>query len=484
MRDAGPASVVRRAGSVSKRRFRMAFIERSMFREYDIRGLVNDKELNPTSAELIGKAYGTFLARRDVTEVVIGYDSRFGSEELKNGMVTGLLSTGRNVTEIGLCLTPMMYWSQYKFEAKGGAMITGSHNPKGWNGLKLACGFSYTLIGEELKEILDSIENESFIEGSGTKREVDIRDDYAADLSGRIRLGRPLKIVIDCGNGTAGAIAPAVMRKTGIEVIEQFCELDWEFPNHEPDPAMKETVEALGKRVREEKADMGFAFDGDGDRLGVVDERGEVIWPDRYMILLARQVLERNPGGKIIFDVKCSQALEDDIAEHGGVPIMWKTGHSHIKAKLHKEEGLLAGEMSGHIFFVENYYGFDDGLYSGLRFAEYASQFDKPLSSVISTTPYYVSTPTIHVDCADAVKYEVVDRLTAELKGAFPRVIDINGARVAFDDGWGLVRASSNMPILVLRFEAKSQKRLDEIKAIFRGYLNKYKEIGTVWHNE
>lgn len=462
----------------------MAFIERSMFREYDIRGLVNDEQLNPASAELIGKAYGTFLAKREVNDVVVGYDHRYGSEEIKNGMVAGLLSTGRNVTEIGLCLTPMMYWSQYKFKSKGGAMVTGSHNPKGWSGLKLACGFSYTLIGDELREILDSIENETFVEGSGSKREVTILDDYAADLSGRVSLGRPLKIVIDCGNGTAGAVAPTVMKKAGIDIIEQFCELDWEFPNHEPDPAMKETVEALGKRVREEGADMGFAFDGDGDRLGVVDEKGEVIWPDRYLILLARQVLERHPGGKIIFDVKCSQALEDDIAEHGGEPIMWKTGHSHIKAKLHKEQGLLAGEMSGHIFFVENYYGFDDGLYSGLRFAEYVSHLDKPVSEIIASAPYYVSTPTIQVDCADDVKYQVVEKLTEELKRDFPRVIDINGARVAFDDGWGLVRASSNMPILVLRFEAKTKERLDEIKALFKSYLGKYEEIGSVWHNE
>jgi phosphomannomutase/phosphoglucomutase len=464
--------------------YEMAFIERSMFREYDIRGLVNDRELNPGSAELIGKAYGTFLDKRGVVDVVVGFDSRYGSEEIKNGMVRGLMATGRNVIEIGMCLTPMMYWAQYRLKARGGAMITGSHNPKGWSGLKLACGFSYTLIGGELEELFESIQTESFVHGSGSRKEVDVREEYGNDLAGRVSLAKPLRVVVDAGNGTAGAIAPAILRKAGMDVIEQFCDLDIEFPNHEPDPAMLETVEMLGARVRSERADMGFAFDGDGDRLGVVDEQGNVIWPDRYLILLARQVLERNPGGKIVFDVKCSQALEDDIADHGGVPIMWKTGHSHIKAKLHEEEGLLAGEMSGHIFFVENYYGFDDGLYSALRFAEYVSHIGAALSDIVASTPYYVSTPTIHADCPDNEKYRIVDDLTRRLKEDFPRVIDINGARVAFEDGWGLVRASSNMPILVLRFEAKSQERLDEIKGIFRRYLDMYPEIGKRWHNE
>jgi len=462
----------------------MALIERSMFREYDIRGLVNEKELNPESGELIGKAYGTFLAGRGIKETVIGYDSRFGSKEIKDGVVRGLVATGRDVVELGMCLTPMMYWSQYHLRVKGGVMVTGSHNPKGWSGLKLACGYSYTLIGEELKDLLRSIENEDFVTGEGSKREESILDAYAADLTSRVNITKKLKVVVDAGNGTAGAIAPKVLRKAGLDVVEQFCDLDFEFPNHEPDPALKATVEALGARVRAEGADLGFAFDGDGDRLGVVDEKGEVIWPDRYMIILARQVLEKNPGGKIIFDVKCSQALEEDIAAHGGVPIMWKTGHSHIKAKLHEEEGLLAGEMSGHIFFVENYYGFDDGLYASLRFAEYLSRLDKPLSEVIAGTPYYISTPTIHVDCADDKKYDVVARLTEEFKRDFPRVIDINGARVVFEDGWGLVRASSNMPILVLRFEAKTKERLDEIKAIFRKYMDKFNEIGKEWENE
>jgi phosphomannomutase/phosphoglucomutase len=459
-------------------------IEESMFREYDIRGRANDKELNPRSTEIIGQAYGTFLKNRNIDTVVVGHDSRHSSVSLKDGFIKGVLSTGRDVIDLGMILTPMMYWAQYYFDSKGGAMITGSHNPKDWNGLKLASGLSYTLIGDEIRGLLADIKKGEFAEGQGSVRSETIMEKYAEDLAGRVSFKTPLRVVLDTGNGTAGAVAPYVLRNAGLDVIEQFTELDPDFPNHEPDPALKTTVEALGKRVLEEKADFGIALDGDGDRLGVVDEKGDVIWPDRYMILLARQVLEKQPGAKIVFDVKVSQALEEDIAAHGGQPIMWKTGHSHIKAKLHEENAALAGEMSGHIFFVENYYGFDDGVYSGLRFAEYVSQVDKPVSEIIAGTPYYVSTPTIDVDCPDDVKYGIVDKLTEELKRDFDKVVDINGARVMFDDGWGLVRASSNLPILVLRFEAKTQERLDEIKALFRGYMDKYPEIGKTWHNE
>jgi phosphomannomutase/phosphoglucomutase len=378
----------------------------------------------------------------------------------------------------------MMYWAQYRFKVRGGAMITGSHNPKGWNGLKLGAGFSSTLVGEEIQELYGLIEREDFVTGKGDYTEVTIVEDYAADLTSRVKMARSLKIVIDTGNGTAGAFAPRIFRDAGLEVIEQFTDLDPDFPNHEPDPARTDTVEFLGRRVLAEKADLGMAFDGDGDRFGVVDEKGEVIWPDRYMILLARQVLERAPGGKIVFDVKCTQALEDDIRAHGGVPIMWKTGHSHIKAKLHEEKAVLAGEMSGHVFFVENYYGFDDGVYSGLRFAEYVAARKESLSAIMAGTPAYLSTPAINVKCADEVKYDVVERLTTELKKDFDRVVDINGARVVFEDGWGLVRASSNLPELVLRFEARTPERLGEIKQTFRGYLERYPEIDRHWENE
>ncbi|HET6348228.1 MAG TPA: phosphomannomutase/phosphoglucomutase [Candidatus Krumholzibacteria bacterium] len=462
----------------------MPQLKKTMFREYDIRGRVNDEELNARSAEWIGRGFGTFLARRNIEHMVVGYDSRFGSVEIKDGLVKGLRASGRNVVMVGMCLTPMMYWSQYRFKVNGGAMITGSHNPKGWNGLKLGAGLSSTLVGSEIQELYDMIAREDFVGGHGDYTEATIAADYSADLVGRVKIKRPLKIVIDTGNGTAGAFAPGIFRAAGMNVIEQFTELDPDFPNHEPDPARTDTVEALGKRVRTEGADLGLAFDGDGDRFGVVDEKGSVIWPDRYMILLARQVLERQPGGKIVFDVKCTQGLEDDIRAHGGVPIMWKTGHSHIKAKLHEEKAALAGEMSGHVFFVENYYGFDDGIYSALRFVEYVAARSESLSKIMEGTPTYLSTPAIQVKCADEVKYQVVEKLTAELKRDFKRVVDINGARVIFDDGWGLVRASSNLPELVLRFEARTPERLQEIKETFRRYLARHPEADPHWENE
>lgn len=462
----------------------MPALKKTMFREYDIRGRVSDDELNARSAEWIGRGFGTMLARKGIDDMVVGYDSRFGSVEIKDGLVKGLRASGRNVVMVGMCLTPMMYWAQYRFKVKGGAMITGSHNPKGWNGLKLASGFSSTLVASEIQELYDLVAREDFVEGHGDYAEATIFVDYARDLVSRVKVARPLKVVIDTGNGTAGAFAPSIFRDAGLHVIEQFTELDPDFPNHEPDPARTDTVEALGKRVRAEGADLGLAFDGDGDRFGVVDEKGDVIWPDRYMILLARQVLERAPGGKIVFDVKCTQALEDDIRAHGGIPIMWKTGHSHIKRKLQEEKAALAGEMSGHVFFVENYYGFDDGIYGGLRLVEYIAARNETLSRIMEGTPTYLSTPAINVKCADEVKYGVVERLTAELKKDFARVVDINGARVVFEDGWGLVRASSNLPELVLRFEAKTPERLNEIKRVFRGYLERYPEVDRHWENE
>ena len=277
----------------------MAQLKKTMFREYDIRGKVNEQELNAKSAEIIGKAFGTFLDRRGITDVVVGFDSRYGSVELKDGLVAGLRASGRDVIMIGMCLTPMMYWAQYHFKSKGGAMITGSHNPKGWNGLKLAFDFSRTLGGEEIQQVYELCESEDFVSGKGDLTVASITEEYTADLVGRVKVGRHLKVVIDTGNGTAGAFAPRIFRDAGLEVIEQFTELDHDFPNHEPDPARTDTVEAIGKRVLAEGADMGFGFDGDGDRFGLVDEKGAVVWPDRYMILLSRQVLGKRPGGKV-----------------------------------------------------------------------------------------------------------------------------------------------------------------------------------------
>jgi phosphomannomutase/phosphoglucomutase len=460
----------------------MAKLEPAMFREYDLRGRVNDEQLNEYTIGIIAKAYGTMLRRENIDVAVVGYDYRESSEWITEAAIQGLVATGINVISLGMVLTPMMYSAQYHYQAMGGVMVTASHNPRGWSGFKLALGYSKTLGPEEMKALYELTVSEQFATGSGTVRSEDFLSDYTADLLKRVEIARPVRVVVNAGNGTPGPVVPEILRQAGCEVVELYCDLDWSFPRYFPNPALVEMMDDTGEKVVELGADIGFAVDGDGDRLGVTDERGETVWPDRYLILLARQVLEDYPGAKIIFDVKCSQALPEDIEAHGGTPIMWKTGHSYIKQKLWEEKAPLAGEMSGHIFFGEPaYYGFDDAVFAALKLAEYVSYREEPLSSIISETPYYVSTPTLQVGCPDEVKYDVVDRLTKEFQEDGYDVIDINGARVNFGDGWGLVRASSNLPVLVMRFEAKTEARKEELMAIFRERLAKYPEVGSKW---
>ena len=461
----------------------MAFIEKSMFREYDLRGRESDQELNERSMYLIGKAYGTFLNKRGVLEVAIGHDNRATSEAFYAAAIKGLLESGLRIYEAGTILTPMLYWAQYYFKTKGGMMVTASHNPAGWNGVKLALGYSYTIIGNELEEIYNTIVSENFVDKTGGEivKKEDISGPYINDLLARVKIKRPFKVVVNTGNGTAGLIAPEIFRRAGCEVVEHLTNLDPSYPNYTPNPAEVEMMEDTARVVRDSKADFGFAFDGDGDRLGLVDELGNTIWPDRYLILLSRLILEKRPGAKIIFDVKVSEALPEDIRAHGGVPIMWKTGHSYIKEKLHSEKAALAGEMSGHVFFVENYYGFDDAIFTALNLLEYFSTQNKRVSEIISDTPYYVSSPTLQAECPDGKKYEVVAELTEEFRKEGYKLIDINGARVYFDGGWGLVRASSNVPALVLRFESKTRKGLDAIEKVFREKLKRFDFVGKDW---
>ena len=454
-----------------------------MFREYDIRGRENAEELNVASVELIGKGYGTFLRKRGIQKVVVAHDNRATSESFCASVVQGLLSTGCGIIETGTCTTPMLYWAQFYFRTKGAVMITASHNPVGWNGLKLAHGYSSTVNREELLEIYDRILKEQFQRGTGkilTKE--DIFEPYQKDLLSRVKGVKPFRIVVNTGNGTAGIFAPQILRNAGCQVIEYLCDPDPSYPHYTPNPAEVEMMEDTGRMVRENGADFGFAFDGDADRLGLVDERGENIWPDRYLILLSRLVLGKHPGAKIVFDVKVSAALPEDILAHGGVPLMWKTGHSHIKAKMAEEKAALGGEMSGHIFFAEDYYGFDDAMFAALRLVEYFSSQKKKVSEIIADTPYYVSSPALHAECPDEKKYQVVEELTKEFKRDY-EVIDVNGARVLFGDGaWGLVRATSNLPALVLRFEAKTEKRLKEVEQIFREKLARYPFVGKEWY--
>lgn len=495
----------------------MAKLKQSMFREYDLRGEVNDEQLNEYTINIISKAYGTMLRQRNIGTAVVGYDYRQSSKWITETAVQGLVSTGVNVINLGMVLTPMMYFAQYYYGSKGGVMVTASHNPAGWSGFKLALDYSMTLGRKEVQEELYGLTvSEQFATGHGTvlddEEERDrLRSAYTADLIKRVNIARPIKVVVNAGNGTPGPIVPDILREAGCEVIELHCNKDWSFPHYFPNPSSVEMMDDTGEKTVESGADIGFAFDGDGDRLGVTDEQGKVVWSDRYLILLARQTLENHPGAKIVFDVKCSQALPEDIEARGGTPIMWKTGHSYIKQKLWEEKAPLGGEMSGHIFFGEpDYYGFDDAVFAALKLAEYLSHRKQSISSSIDETPYYVSTPALQVKCPvdkgwfhrqlakiwdvlgwdtskwvydETIKYEVVDKLTKEFKDEGYDVIDINGARVNFGDGWGLVRASSNLPVLGMRFEARTEDRVKEIMSIFRNKFAKYPEIDSEWES-
>lgn len=462
----------------------MANLKKTMFREYDLRGRVSDDELNDKSVEIIAKAYGTMLRKRNITDAVLGYDYRECSERFNEVFIKGLTSTGVDVIELGMILTPMMYSAQYYFQTRGGCMITASHNPNGWSGFKLSLGYSHTLVPEEMKELYGLTVSEDFVVGQGSVKKESFGNTYAEDLLKRVNVAKPLKVVVNTGNGTAGPIVPSVLRKAGCEVIELYTNLDWSFPRYYPNPSLVDMMVDTGKKVLEVGADIGLAFDGDGDRLGVTDEKGENISPDKYLILLARQVLASQPGAKIIFDVKSTQALVDDVLAHGGVPIMWITGHSYIKAKLWEEKAPLGGEKSGHIFFGEPvYYGFDDGPFTALKILDFLSHQNQSFSQIMATVPQYVTTSTLHVDCADEVKYQIVEQLINEFKSEGYEVNDINGARVKMEDGWGLVRASSNLPSLVLVFEAKTSQGVEKIQNIFREKMNKYPEIGKEWHS-
>ncbi len=461
----------------------MVAINQYLFREYDIRGKENADELNNQSIEAIAKSYGTFLRKRGITTVVLGHDNRTTSEEFYAICITALQSTGIHVIGIGMCLTPMMYWAQYYFKSEGGCMITASHNPVGWNGVKLALGYSYTLIGEEVQEIKKITESEQFALGTGSFREESICEKYVGDLLSRAKLHKKLKILLNTANATSSFFSPDLFRKFGCDVVEHNTEPDPSYPHYVPNPANVQMMEDTGREVVKNNADVGIAIDADGDRLGITDELGNTIWPDRWIILLSRLVLKKHPGAKIIFDVKVTEALPEDIKAHGGVPIMWKTGHSYIKQKLHEEKASLAGEQSGHIFFVDGYYGFDDANFAALKVLEYISQQEEPLSEIIKKTPYYISTPAYHAHTDDALKYKIVEELTEEFKKEGHRVVDINGARVYLHGGWGLVRASSNLPALVIRFEAKNELDLQAIEKIFRDKLKKFPAVATEWES-
>ena len=464
----------------------MAIIEETMFREYDLRGRVSDAEINPASIRLIAQAYGTMLQKRGIKTAVSGYDLRTGSKEFAEIAVNALSATGVDVIFLGQVLTPILYSAQYYFQSRGGMMLTASHNPNGWLGFKLALDFSYTFNSAEMQELRQLTIAEDFISGNGKIHTKNYLPIYTEDILRRVNIHRPVRVLINAGNGTAGPIVPDILRAAGCEVFEFLTEPDLDFKHYFPNPALEKMMQDTGEQTVLHNAEIGFAIDGDGDRLGVTDEKGKIIWPDRYLILLSREILIKNPGAPIIFDMKCSRALSQDILEHGGKPVLWKTGHSYIKEKLHSINSPLGGEMSGHIFYGKPlYYGFDDGVFTALKIIELLSSNHKPLSDSIANTPTYYSTPTLQAQCADRLKYQVVSEIVQGFKDKGFNVFtfeDIRlGGRIEFADGWGLIRASSNLPVLVLRFEAVSQDRLDAIEKMFRQILASYPDVSQEW---
>jgi len=449
-------------------------INPNIFREYDIRGIA-EHDLTDENIELIGKAYGTFLRRKELKTIAVGRDVRLTSERIKNALLKGITSTGCDVIDIGEVPTPVLYFAIVQLQADGGVMVTGSHNPIEFNGLKLSEGIA-SIYGQGIQDLKKIIDDNKFVTGAGKVEEKNLVPEYIKTIKSKIKLTRKLKIVVDAGNGTAGVIAPKLWEDLGCEVIRLYCEPDGRFPNHLPDPTVPKYVVDLQKTVLKEKADLGIGYDGDGDRIGAIDDKGRQIFADRLIALFSRDVLERQPGASIVFDVKCSQALPEYIEKHGGKPLMWKTGHSLLKAKMKEVHSPFAGEMSGHIFFGDDYFGFDDAIYASGRLLQIVTQSGRKLSELMDDIPYYISTPEIRVDCSDDAKFEVVAKLAREFKNEY-ETIDIDGARVLFGDGWGLVRASNTQPVLVLRFEAKTDARLNEIINIFKKKMRNYPEI-------
>jgi phosphomannomutase / phosphoglucomutase len=440
-------------------------LKEHIFREYDIRGTFPD-ELNRDSVQRIGLAVGSYLQDKGAVEIALGRDCRLSSEPLGEALLDGLLGSGIHVVQVGMVPTPLLYFSIHALSLDGGVQITGSHNPPEFNGFKICRGTS-TIHGQEIQEIRKIAVSGDWRKGKGRQREADVVGPYLDFLRESIQVG-PIKrrVVVDGGNGVGCLVAPQAYRAMGHEVIPLFCEPDGRFPNHHPDPTLPENLHALIEKVKESGADLGIGFDGDADRIGVVDHQGNIIWGDQLMVVFSKDLLKRYPGGTIIAEVKCSQVLFDEIKRCGGRPVMWKAGHSLIKSKMKEEKALLAGEMSGHIFFAERYLGFDDAVYAGARLLEILSQTKVPLSDFLSDLPKMVNTPEIRIDCPDDRKFGVVQELAESFKRDYP-VIDVDGARVLFDGGWGLVRASNTQPVLVLRFEAKDEARLEEIRRTF-----------------
>lgn len=443
-------------------------INKDVFREYDIRGVV-DTDLTPDFVVRLGQAIGAYAREHAVGALSLGHDCRLSSEIFRDALSCGLNLAGIDVIDIGLCTTPMLYFSIRHLNLGGGVMVTGSHNPPDFNGFKICIGPD-TIYGVEIQKLYRIMEKQDLTSGAGKIEQVDIATAYEDYLFRNVAIDRPLTIALDAGNGTGGLFALPLLRRFGCRVLDIYCDPDGQFPNHFPDPTVPENLNELVRVVLENKADLGIGYDGDADRIGVVTDQGEILWGDELLLLFSRFILQEKPGATIIGEVKCSQKLYDDIAMHGGRPIMWKAGHSLIKGKMKEEHALLAGEMSGHVFFADRYFGYDDAIYATIRLLEILSRTGKKLSTLLSDVPKTYSTPEIRVDCPDTIKFRVVDAVKTHFQDKYA-MIDIDGLRIAFPDGWGLLRSSNTQPVIVLRFEATTETGLQTIRSLFESVL-------------
>lgn len=466
-------------------------INYNIFRNYDIRGVV-DKDLDTEIVEKIGRAYGTFLRKRKIRHAVVGHDCRLSSPIYGTAIIKGMRSVGINIIDLGMIMTQMMYYAQYRYQTNGGIMITASHNPAIYNGMKIAMGYSQTTGPEEIQEIRKIIEQENYFQSGeeGNYEQKNITEDYFNDLLKRIILNKKFKVIIDTGCGTAGMYVPEIFKKAGCDVIGKNIKVDGRFPVGTPDPTTKKIADRVARAVLDEKADLGISFDGDGDRIGLVDEKGGILWNDILVAIFAKEILGRFPGTKIVYNTLCSQAVKEVIKDNGGVPIIWKTGHSFIKTKIAEEKAVFGGEVSGHFFFADNFYGHDDGAYAALRILEYLSEKDQTLSQLYESFPRFISSPEIKISCPDDKKVDVIADLSVKFKKDFPDIEitdkniipDDDGVRADFNDGMIIFRYSQNGPYITIKFEAKDQEKYNERKNYIRNLLKSNPDI--IWEDE
>jgi phosphomannomutase/phosphoglucomutase len=436
-------------------------VRREIFREYDIRGIAG-KDLTRETVEMLGLGIGTMMVRRGCRRITLGRDCRPSSDDFCAALTAGLMATGMRVVDIGVVPTPVLYYSILQLQSEGGIMITGSHNPPEYNGFKTCLGTD-SVYGDQIQGIYTLIQAQDFEHGKGSTSSADVMAPYRQYILDQIHLSRPVRVAIDCGNGTGALMAPDLITALGCEVTKLYCEMDGSFPNHHPDPTVVENLVDLQKAVKSSKLELGIAFDGDADRIGVIADDGRIVWGDLLLALYAREILKTKPGATFIAEVKCSMNLFRDIEKHGGRAIMWKTGHSLIKAKMKQEKALLAGEMSGHMFFADRYFGYDDAIYAACRILEIQANSPIPLSRMLADIPPTFVTPEIRIQCDDEKKFAVVEKVKSHFRQD-RKVIEVDGARILFPNGWGLVRASNTQDVLVMRFEAETQADLENIR--------------------